>query len=272
MTPSRHCCSTDGEFFARRADVTTEGEMRAKDRGFRAQGCAPRADEINKKKYIIVNTNRARRRAPLCSSRWRTTHGAMSRPPTAAAAALAAAACTLKQQAGRWTRLSRAWTAPRCAARARCDTRVAPLPALHTPCTRIERARAVARSACGAISRAAVVALPRPLFPPSLSPPEGLRSCARRAATPRIHAWHVDARVVCVCCPHSDGAQRLALVVVPSSHRCSRGVWHTRARCGRLRAQRGDAGAVSLYAALAARARGIIRVELSSKALRGLVF
>ena len=148
----------------------------------------------------------------------------------------------------------------------------APLPALHTPCTRIERARAVARSACGAITRAAVVALPRPLFPLPSPPPEGLRSCARRAATPRIHAWHVDARVVCVCCPHSDGAQRLALVVVPSSHRCSRGVWHTRARCGRLRAQRGDAGAVSLYAALAARARGIIRVELSSKALRGLVF
>ena len=30
MTPSRHCCSTDGDVFARRADVTTDGEMRAK--------------------------------------------------------------------------------------------------------------------------------------------------------------------------------------------------------------------------------------------------
>ena len=30
MTPSRRCCSTDGDVFARRADVTTDGEMRAK--------------------------------------------------------------------------------------------------------------------------------------------------------------------------------------------------------------------------------------------------
>ena len=29
MTPSRHCCSTDSDVFARRADVTTDGEMRA---------------------------------------------------------------------------------------------------------------------------------------------------------------------------------------------------------------------------------------------------
>ena len=30
MTPSRHCCSTDGDVVTRRPDVTTDGEMRAK--------------------------------------------------------------------------------------------------------------------------------------------------------------------------------------------------------------------------------------------------
>ena len=39
MTPSRHCCSTDGDVFARRADVTTDGEMRAK----RIEAAEPKA-------------------------------------------------------------------------------------------------------------------------------------------------------------------------------------------------------------------------------------
>ena len=39
MTPSRHCCSTDSDVFARRADVTTDGEIRAK----RIEAAEPKA-------------------------------------------------------------------------------------------------------------------------------------------------------------------------------------------------------------------------------------
>ena len=39
MTSSRHCCSTDSDVFARRADVTTDGEIRAK----RIEAAEPKA-------------------------------------------------------------------------------------------------------------------------------------------------------------------------------------------------------------------------------------
>ena len=109
-------------------------------------------------------------------------------------------------------------------------------------------------------------------FPPFPFPPRGapeLRAPCRHAAHPRLACRR--SRSVRVL-PSQRWRATLGAGCRSKQPQCSRGVWHTRARCGRLRAQRGDAGAVSLYAALAARARGIIRVELSSKALRGLVF